>query len=218
MTRIAAFTFNAFEENTYLVYNEKGECLIIDPGCSNSAEEEVLERYISENNLHPSRLINTHCHIDHILGNAFVSKKWGLLPEAHPKEGPVLASGVALARAYGIPYEPSPSIDGYLKEGDQITLGDTSLEVIFLPGHSPGHIALYHRDEGWIISGDVLFKGSIGRYDLPGSNFHDLRHSIMDKLMLLPNDVKVYPGHGPATTIGEERKGNPFIQEFKQLN
>jgi len=214
MTRIAEFTFNAFEENTYLVCDEQGDCLIIDPGCSTPEETRELEQYIADHNLRPTGLINTHCHIDHILGNAFVSKKWGLKPEAHRKEIPVLASGEALAKAYGIPYEPSPPIARFPEEGDKINVGNVSLDVLFLPGHSPGHIALYHPAEKWIISGDVLFKGSIGRYDLPGSNFEDLRDSIMKKLVLLPDDVKVYPGHGPSTTIGEEKQWNPFIQEF----
>lgn len=217
MTRIAAFTFNGFEENTYVISDESGACIIIDPGCSTPAEEQELASYIRAHRLRPERLINTHCHIDHILGNAFVSEEWGLVPEAHRNEIPVLESGEAIARAYGLPYRASPPIARFLEEGQTIRFGNTTLDLLFVPGHSPGHMALYQADEKFLLSGDVLFYGSIGRYDLPGSNFEDLVESIMKKLMQLPGEVKVYPGHGPSTSIAQEKEKNPFIAEFATI-
>jgi len=217
MTRIAAFTFNGFEENTYVLSDESGACVIIDPGCSTPSEEQELASYIREHHLRPERLINTHCHIDHILGNAFVTEQWNLKPEAHRNEIPVLESAEAIARAYGLPYRNSPPIAHFLEEGQSIRFGNTTFKLLFVPGHSPGHIALYQPDEKFILSGDVLFLGSIGRYDLPGSNFNELVHSIMNKLMKLPGEVKVYPGHGPSTRIDQEREKNPFIAEFAAL-
>ena len=211
MIHIQTFTFNAFAENTYVIRTTNGDCMIIDPGCSNNFEQNRLADFISENNLSPRLLINTHCHIDHILGNKFVATKYGIGLHAHEGEVAVLEAGPQVAAMYGIHYMASPEITTFLKPGDQLILGDTTWEILFTPGHSPASICLYCASEKVCIVGDVLFEGSIGRTDLPGGDFATLMNSIRTELLALPDDVRVYPGHGPATTIGHERKTNPFI-------
>ena len=161
--------------------------------------------------LKPVRLINTHCHIDHVLGNAWVLKQYGLYPEAHRGEIPVLQSCERVAQMYGIPYIPSPPIASFLEAGDTISLGDQLLDVLFCPGHSPASICLYWKAGKLIIAGDVLFHRSIGRTDLPGGDYDTLIESIETQLMVLEDDVTVYPGHGIPTTIGDERRFNPFL-------
>lgn len=212
MADVHFFTFNAFQENTYIIHDDTGECIIIDPGCSTAQEQAQLSGYIRSNDLEPVRLINTHCHIDHILGNAFVSRTWGLPLEIHKGEIPVLESGVMVSQMYGIPYDPSPAPEKYLAAGDQVTFGHTILQVLYTPGHSPASICLYAQSEHWLIGGDVLFYESIGRTDLPGGDYDTLIGSIRNELLTLEDGVRVYPGHGPATTIGHERVFNPFLQ------
>lgn len=217
MLAIHNFTFNAFQENSYILYDkETKECFIIDPGCSSAQEEQELTDYINENQLLPKRLINTHCHIDHILGNLFVSQKYGLELEAHRLEVPVLQSGNQVSQMYGIPYKTSPTITKYLEEGEDLLLSGNRLDILLTPGHSPGSISFYSRESQILISGDVLFQSSIGRTDLPGGDYNTLIGSIATKLLPLPDDVKVYSGHGPATTIGNERKTNPFLGDFRK--
>lgn len=216
MTRIASFTFNGFQENTHILYDDSGECVVIDPGCSNREEEQALTSFIEDENLKPVRLLNTHCHIDHVLGNAFVANKWDLPVEAHQKEQPILEAAPALATAYGLAYNESPAIQKWIEVGSTITFGHSEARVLFVPGHSPGHVAFYNEEEKWLIGGDVLFMGSIGRYDLPGGDLEQLMQSIMNELMTLPDEVKVYTGHGPTTTIGNERRQNPFILQYAQ--
>lgn len=210
--QVHCFTFNPFEENTYLLYDETGKCIIIDPGCFDENEREELERFIEDNQLTPVRLINTHCHIDHILGNAFVADKYALGLEIHQGEVKVLEAGMTVAGMYGIPYTPSPLASSFLTEGDIVELGGVKMEVLFTPGHSPASICLYNAADGFLIAGDVLFRESIGRTDLPGGDYDTLIASIRTKLFLLPGDTVVYPGHGPSTTIGYEMMFNPFLQ------
>ncbi len=209
--QIAIFTFNDFLENTYVLYDETGECIIIDPGCNNDVEKETLLEFIANNKLKPVRLINTHCHIDHVLGNAFVSSRYGLSLEAHRGEEAVLNNMASVASMYGIPYETSPKIEIYLDEGDNFEFGQTKLDILFTPGHSPASISFFHQESRQLIAGDVLFQGSIGRTDLPGGNFDTLIASIKSKYYPLGDDVVVYPGHGPKTSIGEEKRTNPFL-------
>ena len=214
MANVLQLTFNPFQENTYLVYDDTKECLVLDPGCLFPDEKAELQEAINHLGLHPVRLINTHCHIDHILGNRFIADAYGLVLEAHQGEQVVLESGVQVASMYQIPYpEPSPAIGKFINAGDVIQFGETSLKAIFTPGHSPASLSFYCEKDRFLIAGDVLFKNSIGRYDLPGGNFNTLMKSIREKLMILPDEVKVYSGHGPATTIGEERRNNPFLVE-----
>jgi hydroxyacylglutathione hydrolase len=208
------FTFNDFEENTYILIDETTkDCIIIDPGCNGSAETSTLSQFITQNNLNPIRLINTHCHIDHILGNSFVSQKYNLKLEAHAGEIPVLNAGQSVAQMYGIPYVPSPEISSFLDESIKIELGKESLEILFCPGHSPASICLYNKTSNFLIAGDVLFHRSIGRTDLPGGDHDTLIKSIREKLWNLPNETKVFPGHGISTNIGDEKSYNPFLNE-----
>lgn len=204
--------FNPFEENTYIIAGEKGNCIIIDPGCYDIAEQNELVRIINGLHLKPVKLINTHCHIDHILGNAFVSKTYGLGLEIHEGELAVLNTGPAVAGMYGIPYEHSPAPTHFIKEGDEIELDEIKLKVLFTPGHSPASICFYNEADGWLICGDVLFHESIGRTDLPGGDHALLINSIRSQLFLLPVETIVYPGHGQRTTIGHEKMFNPFLQ------
>ena len=211
MAEVHFFTFNEFQENTYIIHDSSGECIIVDPGCNTTSEQSALSNYIESNGLHPVRLINTHCHIDHILGNAFVARTYGLPLEMHSGELPVLQSGEMVAKMYGIPYDPSPAPGKFLEAGDRVVFGNTTLKVLFTPGHSPASICLYCENGHWLIGGDVLFYESIGRTDLPGGDYDTLIGSIQNELLTLQDKVRVYPGHGPATTIGHEREYNPFL-------
>jgi len=211
MLTIKSFVFNLFGENTYVVSDSSGECIIIDPGCYSPAEQKALETYIAENSLRPARLINTHAHLDHILGNAFVANRWNLTPQLHPDDLELLRSAPLYGDMWGLRPELSPDPELFLHDGDRVTFGETVLDVLFVPGHCPGHIALYSATEQLIISGDVLFAGSIGRTDLPGGDLDVLMDSIHRKMMTLPDDTKVYSGHGPVTSIRQERMSNPFL-------
>jgi len=209
---IASFTFNDFSENTFVLSDETKQCCIVDPGCNNAQEESQLVDYIESNNLKPVRLVNTHCHIDHVLGNKFVADKYKLPLTAHKGEEVVLSNMDSIGKIYNIPYKQSPEITEFLDEGDILKFGNVELEVLFTPGHSPASISFFHRSTKQLIAGDVLFAGSIGRTDLPGGNYDTLIGHIKNKFMPLDDDVKVYCGHGPSTTIGAERNTNPFLQ------
>lgn len=209
--RITCLTFNPFQENTYVLSDATGECIIIDPGCSSSDENAELEQYIRLHHLKPVMLVQTHCHIDHVLGNHFVFDKWGLAPVCHQLELPLLEGVVDFGRMFGVKVMPSPLPLRFIDEGDEIRFGETVLKVLFTPGHSPGSVCLYNEQERVVIAGDVLFRDSIGRYDLPGGDFATLENSIRTKLYTLDPSVKVWPGHGPSTTIGYEMKNNPFV-------
>ena len=211
MITIKKFTFNPFQENTYILFDETKKCVVIDPGCYDKQEKTDLINFIEENELIPVQLLNTHCHIDHVLGNYMVSSNYQLKLAAHKLEVPVLEGSAYWGSQYGINGDLSPHIEIYLNEGDQIEFGNSKLEVIFVPGHSPGHIAFVNHDEKFIINGDVLFQGSYGRYDLPGGDLRTLAQSIQKKLFVLPDDYKVYAGHMGETTIGAEKKTNPIL-------
>jgi hydroxyacylglutathione hydrolase len=209
--KIKKFTFNPFQENTYVLYDQSKDCLIIDPGCETKTEENELSDFIEQQALKPTRLINTHCHIDHILGNAFVANKYDLALEAHQLEIPILEGSPKWGEQYGIHCAPSPKITKFLAEGDLINCGDFKLDVLFVPGHSPGHVALVNRQTKVVINGDVLFQQSYGRVDLPGGNINDLADSIINKLFKLPDDYVVYAGHMGETSIGIEKQVNPIL-------
>lgn len=209
--KVAQFTFNAFQENTYVLYDKSRECVIVDPGCNNDEERKTLVKFITDNDLKPTKLINTHCHIDHVLGNKFIADKYGLILEAHEGEAQVLATCDKVSQMYGIPYEGSPPIGAFIKEGIDYTFGESVLRTIFTPGHSPASLSFYCESAKVLIAGDALFQGSIGRTDLPGGNYDLLIKNIKEKLLILPEDVIVYSGHGPSTTIGNEKIANPFL-------
>ena len=211
MIRLHYFTFNPFQENTYILSAEDGSAIVIDPGCYTEEEEQELITYLEKEHLKPVRLLNTHCHLDHVFGNAFVAKFYGLEVEIHPGEQIVLDQALSISHLYGIPMTPSPVPKHSLLPGISIPLGDDQLEILFTPGHSPASISLYCKNQGFLIAGDVLFQESIGRTDLPGGNMATLLKSIREAFFVLPDDTLVYPGHGPHTTIGHERRHNPFL-------
>ena len=212
MIKVEYFTFNPLAENTYVLSNEKGDALIIDPGCYFTEEERTLENYITANRLKPLQLINTHCHLDHVFGNNWVHKKYGLELYIHKGEKTVLEFAPASGNMYGLGFTNYKGPLHYLEEGDEISLGDDKLKVLLTPGHSPASICFYCKEQNFLIGGDVLFYESIGRFDLPGGNEQQLYESIIKKLYVLPGETTVYPGHGEPTTIAHEKRYNPFVR------
>jgi hydroxyacylglutathione hydrolase len=211
MLTVQAFTFNPVQENTYVVYNEKGHCCIIDPGCYFASEEQQLKDFIEQNLLTPIFLLNTHCHLDHIFGNRFIHKTFGLTLWLNRLEIPVLAYGPTSGQQWQMPFENYDAEFNLVDEGDMLRIDEDELKVLFTPGHSPGHVSYYSKENKFVISGDVLFEGSVGRTDLPGGDFQILEESILTKLYTLPADTIVYPGHGNSTTVRDEMKTNPFV-------
>jgi glyoxylase-like metal-dependent hydrolase (beta-lactamase superfamily II) len=211
MLQIKKFTFNPVQENTFLVYDETGECVIIDPGCYNAKERQALDTFIAEKQLTPVRLINTHCHFDHIMGVTHCRSRYHLNFETHANEAPLVERAVEHGDLFGIPMEPVDAPDAFFKEGDLINFGNSFLQVIEAPGHSPGGVVFYNPDAKIIIAGDVLFYGSIGRTDLAGGSYERLVNNIKTKLLILPEETTVYCGHGPETSIGFEKRNNPFL-------
>lgn len=212
MANVVKLTFNDFQENTYIVYDDTRECVIFDPGCFQSYEEEELSNKIRSLNLKPVRLINTHCHLDHVFGNKYVAEQYQLGLEIHRGELRVLDAVPEVCLMYGLPpAAPSPAPSRFIEAGEIIEFGESRLEALFTPGHSPASLSFYCRESGFVIAGDVLFYGSIGRTDLPGGNFNTLIQSIREQLLVLPDETLIYPGHGPHTTIGFERDHNPFL-------
>jgi glyoxylase-like metal-dependent hydrolase (beta-lactamase superfamily II) len=211
MLHVKSFEFSPIQENTYILYNEFNECLIIDPGCYFDDEKEALSNFISQAGLKPVLLINTHCHLDHVFGNKYVAEKYGLTLHIHEGEKKVLDFAPASGLMYNMPFDNYTGGIAFLKEGDIVKIGTDELQVLFTPGHSPASLSFYSEKDGFVISGDVLFYRSIGRTDLPGGDFDTLINSIRSQLFVLPAETKVYSGHGPATTIGDEKRENPFL-------
>lgn len=213
MIQVKSFTFSPFQENTYVLYDETKSCIIIDPGCFEKHEKETLADFISDNGLKPVRLINTHSHIDHVFGNKFVADTYNLTPEMHENEvhGMRAVPSYAIS-AFGLTVEPSPE-PTFLPESGELTFGNSSLEILFTPGHSIASLSFFSKEDNFVIAGDTLFQGSIGRTDLPGGHYETLIKSIKEKLLPLGDDVVVYSGHMDSTTIGVEKRTNPFLQE-----
>ena len=214
MLTVKAFTFNPFEENTYILYNEHKQCCIIDPGCYFPEERGGLKTFVENTGLSPVLLLNTHCHLDHVFGNKFAYDTWGLPLHLHEKDKPVLDFAAEAGKLYQLPFDIYDGPLVYLKEGEKIKISDDELEIRFTPGHSPGSVCFYHEPGGFVIGGDVLFNGSIGRTDLPGGDFNTLINSIQTQLFTLPDETKVYSGHGPVTTVGFEKMNNPFVKLY----
>lgn len=212
MLRCKVFTFSPVQENTYVLYNEQNKAIIIDPGCYFTAEQETLKKFIDDTKLNPVRLLNTHCHLDHVFGNRWVHETWGLDLWIHADEEKMLQFAPLSGEKWGLPFTNYSGPLHFLEEGDSIQLDEDELKVILAPGHSPASLCFYCRKQGFLIGGDVLFRESIGRTDLPGGDHTTLLNSIREKLFVLPDDTKVYPGHGIATTIGYEKRNNPFLQ------
>lgn len=211
MLFIHYFTFNPIQENTYIIYNDQRQCLIIDPGCYFPNEQQELKDFVDKNQLQPMRLINTHCHLDHVFGNKFIADHYQLELEIHEAEKPVLEYAPVSGLTYNMPFDNYQGPLHFLKDGDEIEFGEDKLQVLHTPGHSPGSISLYAPSSHFVVSGDVLFKNSVGRTDLPGGDMQTLLSSIRNKLFSLPNDTDVYSGHGPITSIIEEKTSNPFV-------
>lgn len=209
---IKTFVFNPFYENTYVISSKKGNCLIFDPGCYEDFEKKELIDFIEMEGLTVEAIINTHCHIDHVLGNDYLKDKYNIQLKIPINEQEVFNAIPVIAPQWGITGYHQPEVDEYLEEGKTLRLDEINLKMIEVPGHSPGHLMFYHEVEKMIIGGDVLFKESIGRTDLPGGDHNALLSNIQEKVYTLPEDVIVYPGHGPSTTIGHEKKHNPFVR------
>jgi hydroxyacylglutathione hydrolase len=209
---IKIFTFNPFQENTYLVFDETNEAVIIDAGCLQTAEKQALSRFIEDNKLTLKRVLNTHLHLDHQFGNKYLFDTYGIAPEACVEDEFLLENVVAQARSYGFPVtEEAQPLGAYITENQELTFGNSSLKAIHAPGHSPGSMVLYSEKDGVMFAGDVLFQGSIGRTDLPKGDYASLILAITKKLLVLPDSTVVYCGHGPSTTIGYEKKNNPYL-------
>ena len=214
MLSLKAFTFNPVQENTYVLYNEKKECCIIDPGCYFAEERELLKDYIDKSGLEPVLLLNTHCHLDHVFGNKFVHETWNLTLHIHEKEKLMLQRAPIAGKTWQLPFDNYEEDLLFIKEGETIKVGEEELEIRFTPGHSPGSVIFYHEAGGFVIGGDVLFNGSIGRTDLPGGDYDTLINSIQTQLFTLPDETKVYSGHGSLTTIGFEKMNNPYVKLY----
>lgn len=212
MISIKIFIFNSFSVNCFVIYDETSECVIIDPGCHSEEENELLASFIETNHLKPVALVNTHFHIDHILGNHFVCNRYKLKPTGHADGSIFWRTAKEFGSVFGMQIDEVRKTELFVADGDLITFGNSALEVRYTPGHADGSICLVSHLQKFIIAGDVLFYGSIGRTDLPTGNFDTLMESLRSRLFVLDDDYTVYPGHGPKTSIGFERQNNPFIQ------
>ncbi|NCI48689.1 MBL fold metallo-hydrolase [Sediminibacterium roseum] len=211
MLKVKALTFNPAQENTYILFNEQNKAIIIDPGCYFSAEHETLNSFLKDTQLEPARLLNTHCHLDHVCGNLWVYQNWGTELWIPSGEEEVLANAPLWGEKWGMSFKNYDGPVHFIHEGDTIVLDNDTLKVILAPGHSPASMCFYAEKEKFLIGGDVLFYQSIGRTDLPGGDHETLLRSIREQLFVLPDDVVVYPGHGRPTTIGYEKRNNPFL-------
>ena len=213
MITIKEFTFNFFGENTFLLYDETKEAVLIDCGCITPNEENTLSDFIKNNNLTLKRLLSTHYHFDHVIGNAYIFHKYGIRPEMHKDEKNGTTPTLNMqASKFGIPtsFEEIDLLNN-IEDNEEIRFGNSVLKAILVPGHSPASLAFYGEADKFVIAGDALFQGSIGRTDLWGGDYGTLISNITDRLLTLPNDTTVYPGHGPSTTIGAEKANNPFL-------
>ncbi|MCW3785617.1 MBL fold metallo-hydrolase [Plebeiibacterium sediminum] len=212
MLKVHTLIYSPWQENTYVVSAENGDCIIIDPGCLTAEEQQHLVNFISSNNLNPTKLLNTHLHLDHVFGNRFVCERYNLGAEAHKDDEFWIEQTVPYAAQMGMQLEQNPpALKGYLEHNQEIEFGGSVIKVLHIPGHSPGGIALYCEKEGFVIAGDVLFRESVGRADLPGGDFDTLINGIKTHLLTLPKETIVYSGHGPTTTIEHESKHNMFF-------
>ena len=212
MIRIQKFTFNLFSENTFVLWDDESkESAIVDPGCSDESEESILESFILDNKLNVKLLINTHCHIDHILGCEFIKRRFNPVYYAPELDLPLIQNAKMQADTVGMDFSISILPEKYLSEVEELTVGKSSLKFLFTPGHTPGEFCIHISDIKTCITGDVLFYDSIGRTDLWGGNYDILIKSIKEKLFTLPDETIIYPGHGEKSTIGREKKLNPFL-------
>jgi hydroxyacylglutathione hydrolase len=212
MISVQKFVFNAFMVNCYLLYDETGQCVIVDAACYEEPEQLEVRNFIEKKRLRLVRNLNTHCHIDHVLGNGFIAETYGILPEYHEASVPFFFTAKEIGSSFGYTINSIPDPRKFLEEGELVTFGNATLKTLYTPGHADGSVCFYCEKDQFVITGDVLFKDTIGRTDLPSGDFDLLMKSIHDKLFALPEDTVVYPGHGPETTIGYEMMNNPFIR------
>ncbi len=212
MVNIAKFIFNSFMVNTYLLYDESGECIVIDAACYEPQEEEALKDFISKNKLTLVRNLNTHCHVDHVLGNDFIARTYDVYPEYHKNSVAFFDTLKEIGASFGYGINQVPDAKRFLVANEMVQWGNSELKVLFTPGHAEGSVCFYNEMQGFVITGDVLFRDTIGRTDLPTGDFDQLMVSIKTKLFTLPDETVVYPGHGPETSIGYEKDNNPFIR------
>ena len=212
MITIKSFEFNYFQENTFLLYDDTREAVLIDCGCCRKEEEKELTDFILENKLTLKHLLCTHLHVDHVFGNGFIYKTYGLKPEANKQDVEKLPSPDEQAKLFGLrQHVENVPVEKYIVGGEIIKFGTSELQVLTVPGHSPGSIAFYNKKNGFAIGGDALFAGSIGRTDLWGGNQEVLVAAIHDKLLSLPDETVIYPGHGPETRVIDEKFNNPYL-------
>ncbi len=211
MIKIEKFVVNPLGENSYIISDETGECIFVDPGFFYEEEHEEVREYLKINNLTPIKITNTHCHFDHIMGVEFVRNAFNIPFFAHPDDAFWIEKAIDQGKMFGFEMKPVEPADAFLVENEFVEFGNTKLKIIHVPGHSPGHVVFYSKSDKKLIAGDVLFYGSIGRTDLPGGNYETLISNIKNKLFALPGDTVVYCGHGPETTIGFEKRTNPFL-------
>lgn len=209
---IKTFTFNPFQENTYLVYDETKQAIVIDCGCILDYEKKTFNQYVSDNGLNIAAVVNTHLHLDHQFGNRFLFETYGIKPLAHKEDEFLLESVKSQGAMFGIPIkEEAQELGGYVEANQEFNVGNMIFKALHVPGHSPGSVALYFENESAVFVGDVLFQGSIGRTDLPKGDYATLIKSIQNNLLPLPDSTVVYSGHGPTTTIGYEKTNNPYL-------
>jgi hydroxyacylglutathione hydrolase len=212
MIEIKKFVFNTFMVNTYVLYDETGECVLIDAACYEPEEEEEVRSFLTGNSLRLVRNLNTHCHIDHVLGNNFIAREYGIQPEYHEDSLIFFHTLKEMGSSFGYTIGEIPLAARFLNDGETVAWGNSTLKVLFTPGHAAGSVCFYNENQDFVITGDVLFKDTIGRTDLPSGDFNQLMNSIKTKLFTLPAETIVYPGHGPETEIGYEMVNNPFIR------
>ncbi|MFH1160075.1 MAG: MBL fold metallo-hydrolase [bacterium] len=211
MITIKTLVVNSFMVNAYVLYDETLEAILVDASCADRQDENRLAEFLETHHLKPMRNINTHCHVDHVLGNDFIERKYGLLPECHQAGIPFVFRAKDIAATFGFVLSHIPHPVSFLQDGDIITWGNSGLQVLYTPGHADGSVCLFSKEQGFVLTGDVLFRDSIGRTDFPTGDFDLLMNSIREKLFTLPDSTVVYPGHGPETEIGYEKRNNPFI-------
>jgi glyoxylase-like metal-dependent hydrolase (beta-lactamase superfamily II) len=212
MISIHKFIFNSFQVNTYLLIEDSGDCIVVDAACYDTREEQKLKDFIVRNNLNVIRNLNTHCHIDHILGNRFIAETFGVYPEYHEASLPFLLTAGEIGKSFGFTIKELPAPANFLKDNEKIQIGSSILQVFYTPGHADGSVCFYCKEQGFVITGDVLFRDTIGRTDMITGDFDVLMKSIREKLFTLPDDTVVYAGHGPETSLGYEKLNNPFIR------
>ena len=211
MIKVQKFVVNPLQENSFILSDDSGECIFIDPGFYFDEEFEEIKNFVQKNSLIPVKIVNTHCHFDHIMGVEFIRKEYKIPFIVHKDDTFWVERAVDQASMFGFEMNPVSPPDMYFEDEGKLSFGNSEIEVIHVPGHSPGHVVLYDKETHQMIGGDVLFYGSIGRTDLPGGDHHTLISSIKNRLLVLPDNTKVFCGHGPETTIGFEKTTNPFL-------